>query len=289
MLTAQEKSHFETFGFVVRRQLFSSDEMEAISREFDDVLEEDRKGQAFKGDKRQAVRAFVEMKPLLMRLIDDDRIYEPIEQLMGPDFMWWGSDGNLYVGDTEWHPDASEIELGYGRIKVAFYLDPVGKDTGCLRFITGSHRQPLHGELKLLRYWRVKQNVRDGRAPAEALQPFLDQGLDPEKPLFGVAPRDLPSQPAESQTGDVVFFNQHLYHGSFGGGVGRRMFTLNYYANPTTDEHLALLRGQYEHTAKTNAVVQHTPRTRKHEESFLNSDRPRIRRMVAKLLELGLE
>ena len=289
MLTTEQKSHFDTFGFIIIRELFSPDEMTAISREFDNVLDEDRKGQPFGGEMRQAVGAFAEMRPLLMKLIVDDRIHEPIAQLLGQDFIWWAADGSLYVGDTAWHPDASEIELGYDRIKVAFYLDPVDKDTGCLRFIPGSHTQPLHGDLKPLRYWRVKQNVRDGRVPAGALQPFLDQGLDPEKPLFGVEAQDLPSYPAESLPGDVVFFNQHLYHASFGGQTGRRQFSLNYYAIPTTDEQVQLLRNQYENMAKTRDVMQYTERTRAHEKSFLESDRPRIRRMVAKLLELGFE
>ena len=196
MLTAGERSHFETFGFMVRRKLFSSDEMDVISREFDDVLEEDRKGQAFKGDKRQAVLGCVEKRPGLLQLVDDDRIHGPIEEMLGPDFMWWGSDGNLYVGDTAWHSDASDIGLGYGRVKVAFYLDPVGKDTGCLRFIPGSHRLPLHDELRSLRYWRVKQAVDEGRSSSEALQPFLDEGLDPSESLFGADPSELPSYPA---------------------------------------------------------------------------------------------
>ena len=287
MITAEQKSHFETFGFLVARQAFSPEEMDAISREFDDLVEEDRQGRPFDGEKRQAAMAFVERRPLLMQLADDDRIYEPIGQLLGPDFIWWGSAGNLYVGDTDWHPDASEIELGYGRIKVAFYLDPVAKDTGCLRVVPGSHRMPLHGELGPLRYWRVKQAIAEGRSSPEALKPYLDQGLDLDKPVFGVDARDVPGFPLESQPGDLVFFNQHVWHSSFGGRTGRRMMTLNYYANPTTDEQVDLIRRQHENSANLQAL-SYTKRDQAHEEAFMNSDRPRIKRMVAKLVELGL-
>ena len=289
MLTAGQRSHFETFGFIVMRQAFSPDEVVEITREFSDILDEDRKGHSFSGERRQAVLAFVEKRPLLRKLVEDDRIHGPIEQLLGPDFIWRGSDGNLYVGDTAWHPDAAEIELNYGRIKVAMYLDPVTKDTGCLRVIPGSHRLPLHKELRPLRYWRIKQTIAEGRASPEELEQFNALVGDTDEPVFGVEPPDLPGFPLESQPGDAVFFNQHLYHSSFGGRTGRRMFTMNFAENPTTDKHMALLRRQYEGSAKNRRALQYTMTDRTHEEAFLHSDSPRIQRMVAKLIELGLE
>ena len=152
MLTAEQIAHFETFGFVIRRRCFSAVEMEEISDAFDEVLTEDRKGRPFDGKARQAVMGFIEKRPLLSALVEDDRVYEPLEQLLGPGFTWIGSDGNLYVGDTGWHPDGSVLD--YGRIKVALYLDRVTKDTGCLRVIPGSHRLPLHDALDPLRQQR---------------------------------------------------------------------------------------------------------------------------------------
>ena len=161
MLTTEQKAHFETFGFIVMRQAFSPREMEDIGREFDDVLTQDRKGLPFSGEKRQAVMGCIEKRPLLTRLLDDDRIYLPIEQLLGRGFIWNGSDGNLYVGDTQWHPDGSEHD--YGRIKVAFYLDPVTRDTGCLRVVPGSHRPPLHDNLEPLSLQRESAATPYGR------------------------------------------------------------------------------------------------------------------------------
>lgn len=169
MLTAEQKDHFETFGFIVMRQAFSPGEIDVIGRDFDDVLAEDRQGQPFSGEKRQAVMGCIEKRPLLSQLLDDDRIYLPVEQLLGQGFIWNGSDGNLYVGDTSWHPDGSEFD--YGRIKVAFYLDPVTKDTGCLRVIPGSHRLPLH----------------------TALQPLKEQRETPTAKPFGITGSDVPS------------------------------------------------------------------------------------------------
>jgi ectoine hydroxylase-related dioxygenase (phytanoyl-CoA dioxygenase family) len=265
VLSAEQKNHFETFGFLLMPRYYSADEASAISQAFDDVLDHDRQGQPFRGDKRQAVLGVIEKHPVLTSLADDDRIYEPIEQLLGPDFVWIGSDGNLYVGDTRWHPD-SDL-LGYGRIKVAFYLDPVTRDTGCLRVVPGSHRPPLHDDLKRLR----------------------EPGADPTATPFGVAPRDLPQFPLESQPGDVVFFNQALWHASFGGRTGRRMFTLNFGAKPTTEEHVANLRQTYEFNLGYTKQAQYTQTDRVYEESFLHSDRPRIRGMVSRLVEWGFK
>ena len=158
MLTTEQIAHFETFGFVIRRQCFSATEMAEISSAFDDVLAADRQGQPFDGASRQTVLGFIEKRPLLSGLVEDDRIYQPVEQLLGAGFVWIGSDGNLYVGDTGWHPDGSALD--YGRIKVALYLDAVAKESGCLRVIPGSHQLPLHAALDPLRKQRADSSLR---------------------------------------------------------------------------------------------------------------------------------
>jgi hypothetical protein len=46
-------------------------------------MDEDRGGKPFAGPRRQQVLGICELRPGLMRLIDDDRIYLPLEQLLG--------------------------------------------------------------------------------------------------------------------------------------------------------------------------------------------------------------
>ena len=106
---------------------------------------------------------------------------------------------------------------------------------------------------------------------------------------FGVAGPAIPSFPLESQPGDVVFFNQNLWHAAFGGQTGRRMFTLNFFAKPTTNEHMAFIRHAYETDLGFAKEMQFNQTDRLYGEAFLNSDRPRIRGMVAPLVELGLK
>ena len=52
--------------------------------------------------------------------------------------------------------------------------------------------------------------------------------IDPDTNHFGLVPSDVPSFAIESEPGDAVFFSHQLWHASFGGKVGRRMFTLNF-------------------------------------------------------------
>ena len=180
--------------------------MGEISEEFESVMAEHRDGREYGGE-RQSIQPFVEIRPKLLRLVEDDRIYETTEALLGTGFVWVGSDGNHYGYDTPWHADGLQNALDrslpdwdYPIIKLGFYLDPLRKDTGCLRLIPGSHKAPF----------------------AYSLGPMRERDYDSDARPFGVDPGEIPGFPVGPDPGDVVFFNQDLYHGSFGGPAGRR-------------------------------------------------------------------
>ena len=289
-LTSQQVSFFKTFGYVVLPRLFTQSEVSDITVDFEKVLDNDRKGEKFRGDKRQAVLAFVEKTETLRSLVSDDRIFLPIRQLLGDGFVWGGSDGNLYVGDTAWHPDADDA-VDLKRIKVAMYLDRVTKDSGCLRLIPGSHENPLHKRLKPLRYWRIKQAVSEGRGSVEDERKFLEElGLkvDEGEAIFGVNPEDLPAAALESEPGDVVMFNQYCFHSAFGGKTGRRMFTMNFAESPRTESQSDYFRNLYEGRSQVRKALQYTDDEKDHEDDFLYSKDPRVQGMLAKLKELNL-
>ena len=262
MLNEEQTKYFEIFGFIVMRSYLSPSETNEISDKFDRALRDDRQGQPFDGQQRHCVYSVPET--FFPWVIEDDRIYEPLEQILGHGLVWIGSDSNLYVGDTDWHPDAAP-DLRYDGIKVAFYLDPVTKDTGCLRVIPGSHRPPMHDQLRTL----------------------INRNEPNPSPL--VEPRNVPCFPLESQPGDVVFFNHNTWHSAFGGQTGRRMFTLNVKAKPTTERQIQYMRDAYQGNLKYQDGHQFTNKGRLYDDSFLYSDRPRIKAMVQKLVELGLK
>ena len=264
MLTGQQKSHFDAFGFLAVRQLFSPDEVDIITREFDAALLEDRGGRPFDGKQKQVVINWLYDRPPVQYLTTDERILGPIEQLLGPGYaLARHNDGALRVDDTEWHPDMgwdpsipqgkNDPEWIAGRrgrnhyvpsIKVAFYLDPVAEESGCLRVIPGAHRNPFHDRL-----WSLHVDIPTNSASFEDVGPRLiemwerDTGSrggaerllsDPRVNHFGLEPREVPSYPIESNPGDVVFFSHQMWHSSFGGKV-RRMFTLNFRSVQTKD------------------------------------------------------
>ena len=67
----------------------------------------------------------------------------------------------------------------------------------------------------------------------------MDSGLESKervKELWGVAGSEVPAIALESQPGDVVVFNHHLKHSSFGGRERRRMFTMNFQQRHRQDD-----------------------------------------------------
>ena len=111
------------------------------------------------------------------------------------------------------------------------------------------------------------------------LSMFRDRNYEPDFKPFGMAPSEVPSFAIESQPGDVVVFTEALLHASFGGRDGRHQHAISFMANPKTDAETAAVRAHYE-----IATYGLHPA-----ESYVNSDRPRIRRMVSKLVEWGFE
>ena len=123
------------------------------------------------------------------------------------------------VGDTRWHPDTASLD--YRGIKFCIYPDRLGRGTGALRVIPGSHREPLHGMI--------------ARDPGEA---------------YGIPPEELPAHVFESEPGDVLAFDVGAWHASFGGAPGRRQGVIVYYEDPetpaATEAVVAQMRGNHQ-------------------------------------------
>lgn len=256
MLTPGQIAHFETFGFVVLRQHFTSEEIAIMKRESDEIFDEVRGGKPFTGEKWEPIQPFFERRPFLSRVPEDDRIYNIGVDLLGPDFILEVTEGNLHVGDTPWHGDPPD-EDSVRHPKITFYTEPVTRETGCLRVIPGSHRN----------------------GPPDAYASLRDRNDDPDFRPFGVAPSEVLSYAIESQPGDVVVFNEHTLHAAFGGKPGRHQHAVSFLPNPKTDAEMARIRDLY---GIYNYGLHPS-------ESYINSDSPRLRRMVSKLVEWGFE
>ena len=257
MLSSKQLSQFETFGFLVLRQSFSPDEMLEIEMEADHIWEatESMDTDSSHTEVGKQIRGFVERSALLSNLIADDRIYFPVQQLLGPDFIYIASDGNMWAGDTVWHSD-DNIRPGYRRLKVVFYLDSLREENGCLRVVPGSHHNSFHHTMK----------------------PMIQQGLNGS---FGILDEELPSFPIETSPGDVLIFCHDIFHASFGASQLRRQVALSFFAKPILDEHKTWVKALYSQIRDMSDEVT--------AQALMNNPNIKIQNVMAGLKELGLK
>ena len=182
--------------------------------------------------------------------------------------VWTNSEGNITgYGTAPWHPDRRNMapgDLDYPRLKVMLYLDEVSAENGALRVIPGSHKNPYHDSLYPM--LQKQDNGKDWDVIPEA--------DDPGDMPYGVAGDRMPCHVVESKPGDVLFFNQCLWHAAYNAYAGRRYIALKFAGKPTTEGHLATLRWY-----SGGAFSPH--------EAFLNSDSERLRGLVSRMAELG--
>ena len=220
-LTEEQLRFFDTFGFLKFPGLFAPEADKIIER-FEKIWSDHGGGLCGKPHdykRRSDLIQFIERDEYLSSLIDDPRLDEMLSSLLGDDYNYAGSDGNYYVGDTRWHSDHGgmfkQFNAGgkYTSVKLALYLDPVTRDTGCLRVIPGSHREGDIYADALQEMVRVSGGTHD-RSPSEE--------------LWGIAGSEVPAVALETYPGDVAMFNHKTKHSSWGGSDRRRMFTINY-------------------------------------------------------------
>lgn len=255
LLTDAQVTFFDTFGYLGFPGLLA-DRIGQVTDDFEALWASHgggHNGRPHDGTARSCIVQFLEQREGLCSLLDDPRILAIANSLVGTDFNYMGSDGNYYVGDTGWHSDGWHPEIRH--IKIAFYLDPLTKDNGCLRVIPGSHRI--------------------GDTYADKLQAQIRKS----ETLWGLHGRDVPAIPLEVTPGDIVVFNHNTKHAAFGGGVRRRMFTMNLcqrYPESKIDELREYISGAsrfWLDAAFDDTVIRTaTPERMRHLEQVMNND-----------------
>ncbi len=271
MLTTEQVTHFRTLGFVMCRSKLTADEASAISRAFDDGmrharggaeephLEQDANGY---GRKSQGVTPFFDYSPdALYALLDDPRIFDVFEQLMGDDFILTVSSGIIHGGGTGWHHDECAPD-GIFSMRAHLYLDPLGPADGCLTVFPGSHCRPYRDAI--LRSMGVRNNPTNHWTQ------------------LGVSPALVPgAYPLVTRLGDVLFMNHKLFHAALSDRRGRRAIHINCAQNTTPKrnaEHFEWLNGFLESQSRGH---------RFYSDRLIRTAGPRRRKMLARALELG--
>ena len=255
MLTEEQVAHFETFGFLVLRQVFSAHEVATIRKETDEIFDEARGGKPYAGE-MEVIHPFFERRPFMAGLVADDRIYGIGEGILGPDFFLDVTEGWRHVGPTTWHGNGLFAER-LPDIKITFYIEPLSKESGCLRVVPGSHI----------------------RSDPDLLTPLREECGDPDFMPFGLPQSEAPAIALEAQPGDVVVFAECLLHATFGGRPGRYQHAMTYVRTPETEEEVAQVRGYYKRSRYSYRPCR----------SSIDSENPRIRNLVAPLVEWGFD
>ena len=248
MLTQDQLVQFDTFGFIVLGGVLGQDELEAIEADFDTGLAIAERETARVGVQGQLNWSNLRPDtPVLASLLEDDRFLTAADQVLGERTVGSFSNSNSFSGKiTKWHPDANEAH--WHGIKFGFYLQPLDGDSGALRLIPGSHKDPLHTAINRIEMKETVDGGPDGR---------------------GLAVEDVPAYVARSKPGDVVLFDNHTWHGSYGGGEDRRLCTLGYFASPSSPEEEAAAR---RHAENEGGLKRRHPLLRRHDAWIANPD-----------------
>lgn len=204
VLSQPQLNFFRTFGYLSFPGAMAA-ESDQIIAGFERVFNSvggGHFGKPHDGKSRSCIVQFIDRDEYLSSLLDDARIHGILTSLLGEDFNYMGSDGNYYTGDTPWHSDSMFVPRPL-HVKIAFYLDPVDADSGCLRVIPGSHRV---GDP-----WAQELHARCNQCTQH----------------WGVTGANVPCVPLATKPGDLVLFNHDLKHASYHGATNRRMFTIN--------------------------------------------------------------
>jgi len=198
-------AHYRAFGFVVLRQCFDA---ALLSDEVDDTLAHGLRSvpehlSAEASINFRYVPTMSERTPVSLSLLD--RFAEPAAALLGTPVLPVRAKAVQYKGAAGWHRDST---LDVASIGFACYLEPLTAATGALQVLPASHHPSV----------------------AEAVDKVLAVGAT-----------ELPGYAAETEPGDVVVFDEHLFHGSRGGGV-RRQWRVDYVSRPKTTRADELIR-----------------------------------------------
>ena len=264
MLTDSQLTQFEVFGFLVLRGMLGPEEIERAWADFDVGLAAAREGMERSGIRGQLNWSNLRPEtPFLASLLEDERFFGTAKQILGEDTVGFFSNANSFDGDrTEWHPDVANPH--WRGIKFGFYLQPLDRNSGALRLIPGSHKEPLLSDFKKV-------------ALKESNKGTIDE--------TGLSVEEVPAFAAESEAGDVVLFDNHTWHASYGGGRDRRMCTLGYFANPKNASQDAAVRSMVEAAARQAATFPHL---RRHPQWLENADGDLTRgRWIATLRKWG--
>jgi hypothetical protein len=212
MLTTGQVDHFRTFGFTVLRG-YLADRVSALRAEVGAAIRDAYAAtydeRVFDGISGHYLPMASRLTPVSASLVcDDPRLIGAAERLLGGPVIPECPEGVLYFADAGWHTDDG---IGVRGVKFAAYFDELAAGTGALRLVPGSHHPEQNARLAAY----SRQGPADGEADADWQAGF-------------------PGFIADTSPGDVIAFDLHTWHASFG-GRDRLAWTAVYQRCPETE------------------------------------------------------
>jgi ectoine hydroxylase-related dioxygenase (phytanoyl-CoA dioxygenase family) len=206
-LTRQQKNFFDTFGYLVLPGLLK-DRMEDISAAFEALYQSNDKDivdwrhEAHYMKSRQVLLQFIERQPSLSALLEHPAVNGVFSELLGKDYLYRASDGNIFAGDTYWHSDLYGAYFKYRHVKILFYLDHLHENNGAFRAIPGSH---LFGD---------------------KFANLCERYVWKHEEKLGLSKEEVPCVTIPTQPGDALIFDYRLKHATNQTQHPRRMFSI---------------------------------------------------------------
>lgn len=180
-MTAPEiAARYDRDGFVCPLDILSAAEAQALRAEL-----EQAEAEVANDPKRLAmVRGYpARLLPGFDALVRHPKMIAAAAAVLGPDLMVWGSGFFIKEARTDsyvsWHQDLTYWGLDQAqKVTVWLALSPATRESGCMRFVPGTHREALqphrdgfHADNLLTRGQEIAVEVDESQAVDAALQP----------------------------------------------------------------------------------------------------------------------
>jgi len=241
VLSDRDIAYYRTFGFVVIPCLLEPSETVEVR---DEIVDAHRDafgphwhqwgpGGTIEGNYLPMMAPHT---PHSSRLVNDPRLFEIAEDLLGRPVVPLHAEGVCYFGDTGWHCDDGS---GVSGLKVSLYVEPLSADRGGLRLLPLSAGS--EAGTKLLAYTAYLAEASDASGAEE----------------FTANLAAFPFYEIETQPGDAVIFDLNIWYASTG-GRHRRAWTGGYAALAEDDgERRRLLDFAARHQDQTARSFDH--------------------------------
>jgi hypothetical protein len=211
MLAPTDATHLRTFGFVVLRRAFDP---EPLSQEFDRAMQDglSSSSQVIAGNIGVAFRylpMMCERTPVSLSLLEYFAASAAV--VLGARALPVRAKGVRYLGSANWHRDSDQPVRSFGFV---CYLESLDASTGALRVLPGSHRPELGDAVAALLDAYPSSTTGGASGPSVPVLPGYAVSTDP---------------------GDVIVFDEHLFHAS-AGGRERRQWRVDYVEDPVDAE-----------------------------------------------------